>query len=117
MPPARHPQSLYHDRWIECAPEHLLIRGYYFPFGPAKAIAYSKIRSVERFPLTTWTGKWRIWGTTSPRYWTHLDPQRPRKTVGLLLHLDGFVRPWITPDDPDAVEQIIRRRLLSPEAP
>jgi hypothetical protein len=60
--------------------------------------------------MTTWTGKWRIWGTTNPRYWTNLDFRRPRKTVGLVLHLKGFIRPWITPDDPDAVEAILRGR-------
>ncbi|MBM3694424.1 MAG: hypothetical protein FJW79_00595 [Actinobacteria bacterium] len=117
MPSAPPPPSLYRDRWIECTPEQLLIRGYYFPYGPPKAIAYSKVRSVERFPLTTWTGKWRIWGTSSPRYWAHLDPGRPHKAVGLLLDLGGFVRPWITPDDPDAVEEIINRRRLAPGSP
>lgn len=105
--------SLYRDRWIECTPAQLIIRGYYFPFGLAKAIAYTKILEVERFPMTAWTGKWRIWGTTSPRYWAHLDPQRPGKAVGLILHLKGFVRPWITPDDPDAVERIINERRAS----
>lgn len=104
------PAPLYRDRWIECTPTQLVIRGYYFPFGLAKAIAYTKILEVERFPITTLTGRWRIWGTTSPRYWAHLDPHRPRKAEGLILHLNGFVRPWITPDDPEAVEQIINER-------
>ncbi len=102
--------SLYRDRWIECTPTRLIIHGYYFPFGFAKAVDYTEIRSVERFLLTAWTGRWRIWGTTSPRYWANFDPGRPHKTVGLVLHLRGFVRPWITPDDADAVEAIINER-------
>ena len=98
---------LYRDRWIECTPTHLVIRGYYFPFGLPKRIPYPRIQRVERFSMGAWTGKWRIWGTTSPRYWAHLDPGRPRKAVGLILHLGGYVRPWITPDDPAAVQAII----------
>jgi hypothetical protein len=101
---------LYRDRWIECSPTQLIIRGYYFPAGAAKRIDYRRIRRVERFELGVWNGKWRIWGTTSPRYWANLDPGRPRKTVGLVLDLGGFVRPWITPDDPSAVETIINAR-------
>ena len=101
---------LYRDRWIECGPTQLIIRGYYFPVGPAKRIDYQRIQRVELFELGPWTGKWRIWGTSSPRCWAHLDPGRPGKKSGLLLDLGGFVRPWITPDDPAAVEAIITAR-------
>lgn len=109
-PPAGDSVSLYRDRWIECSPTQLIIRGYYFPIGLAKRIDYRRILRVEPFEMGAWTGKWRIWGTTSPRCWAHLDPGRPRKTVGLILDLGGFVRPWITPEDPDAVEAIITSR-------
>jgi len=112
--PSNAPQPFYRDRWIECTPTQLVIRGYSFPFGCPKVIAYSKITEVERFPLTSWTGRWRIWGTTSPRYWAHLDPRRPSKAVGLILHLKGFVRPWITPDDPDAVERLLNEQRRAP---
>jgi hypothetical protein len=37
-----------------------------------------------------------------------LDPQRPKKSVGLILDVGRFVRPFITPDDPNAVEALIR---------
>ena len=103
-------EPLYRDRWIECTSTRLVIHGYYFPFGFGKAIDYADIQSVERFALTGWTGRWRIWGTTSPRYWANFDPARPRKKVGLVLYLKGFVRPWITPDDAEAVEAIINER-------
>jgi hypothetical protein len=112
--PAQELGPLYRDRFIECTATHLIIRAYYFPFGLPKSIHYTRIRRVERFPMSAWTGKWRIWGTTSPRYWANLDPGRPHKTVGLILHLKGFVRPWITPDDPDAVETIINQRRRDP---
>jgi hypothetical protein len=98
---------LYGDRRIECASTYLLFRVYYFPLGWPKALPYRRIRAVERFSLTAWAGKWRIWGTTSPCYWANLDPGRPRRWVGLIPYLPGLVRPWISPDDPDAVEAIL----------
>jgi hypothetical protein len=102
-------ESQYRDRWIECLPDRIDVRGYYFPWG-TKTIAYSSIRSARRVDLTAFSGKWRIWGTSNPRYWASLDPQRPTKTVGLIIDVGRFVRPFITPDDPDAVEAIIRER-------
>jgi hypothetical protein len=71
--------ALYEDRWVRCDADRLEIRGYYFPFGTSKVIPYRAIRSVTPISLGTWTGKWRLWGTSSPRYWLHLDLARPRK--------------------------------------
>jgi hypothetical protein len=97
----------YEDRWITCTDDAIQVRGYYFPWG-TKRIPFRSIRSVERAELTRLRGKWRIWGTTSPRYWFNLDPARPKKAAGLILDVGGTVRPVITPDDPDAVEGLIR---------
>jgi hypothetical protein len=107
------PAPLYQDRWIECTPDALVIRGYYFPLAGRKVVPYRSIRSVQSFQMGVFTGRGRIWGTTNPRYWAHLDPGRPHKTVGLLLDLGRFVKPAITPDDPAAVEAILRERLAS----
>lgn len=95
------------DRWIKVTPTGIDIRGYYFPWG-TKHVPYSKIKGVRRVEMTAFTGRGRIWGTANPRYWASLDPQRPSKTVGLILDLGRFVHPFITPDDPDAVESAIR---------
>ncbi len=100
--------SEYRDRWIECTAEQIRIRGYDFPWG-TKRIAYGSIRGIRRVELSAVRGTGRIWGTANPRYWASLDPRRPTKSVGLILDLGRFVRPFITPDDPDAVEQVIRR--------
>jgi hypothetical protein len=97
----------YRDRWIECTPEAIKVRGYYFPWG-TKRIPYSAIRSVRRVELSALRGKGRIWGTANPRYWASLDPGRATKAVGLVLDLGRFVHPFITPDDPDRVEATIR---------
>jgi hypothetical protein len=98
---------LYQDRWIECTADSIEIRGYYFPWGGAKRIPYSAIRSVRRVTMGRFTGKGRIWGTASPRYWASLDPGRPGKTIALVLDVGHLVQPFITPDDPDTVQRII----------
>lgn len=113
---ARGERSLYRDRWITCTAADLRIRGYYFPWG-TKRIPYSSIRGLRRVGLGTFTGQLRIWGTSNPRYWVSLDPQRPRKTVGLIIDVGKYVSPVITPDDPDAVEAIIRHNAHLPPAP
>jgi hypothetical protein len=99
--------ALYRDRWIECTADAVLIRGYYFPWG-TKRIPYSGIRGVRRVPMGTATGRGRIWGSTTLRYWASLDPGRPRKDIALILETGRRVEPFITPDDPDAVEAAIR---------
>ncbi|MFC1419028.1 hypothetical protein [Streptacidiphilus cavernicola] len=101
--------SGYRDRWIECTPDALRIRGYYFPWG-TKSIPYPAIRSVRRVETSALRGRARIWGTANPRYWASLDPGRPGKQTALLLDLGRFVHPFITPDDPDAVERLLQER-------
>lgn len=98
----------YADSWITCGPDALTIRGYYFPWG-TKRIPYGSIRSIRRVSLGALRGKARIWGTATPRLWASLDPRRPRKSTGLILDLGRGVQPFMTPDDPDAVEAAIRR--------
>ena len=106
----------YHDRWVDCTGEELRIRGYYFPCG-TKLIPYGSIHALRRVEMTAMRGKGRIWGTANPRYWASFDPKRPSKDVALVLDLGGTVQPFVTPDDPDAVEAVIRRHTSVPEAP
>ncbi len=97
----------YRDRCFECTPDHLVIRGYYFPWG-TKRIPYDRIRAVRQVQLGLTSGGARLWGTANLRYWASLDPRRPSKRRGLVLDLGRAVRPLITPDDPNAVEACIR---------
>jgi hypothetical protein len=101
---------LYRDRWIECTEEALIIHGYYFPFGTSKTVPYRKIRTVTEIELTLWTGKGRIWGSGSLKYWAHLDPARPHKQRALILDVGSSVQPLITPDDTTQVRAIIESR-------
>lgn len=108
--------SLYQDHWIECTDTEICIRGYYFPWG-TKRIPYSAIRSIRSVQLTALRGKGRLWGTSNPHYWASLDPRRPRKNVGLIINLGTYTQPFITPDDPGAVEEVIRTHANLGAAP
>ena len=96
----------YRDSLVECADDEIRIHGYYFPWG-TKRIAYSDVRVVRRVALSALRGRGRIWGTANPNYWANLDPHRPRKRTGLILDLGRHVKPFITPDDPDAAAAAI----------
>lgn len=100
--------DLYHDRWITCTEDALVIRWYYL-WG-AKRIPYTAIRSVRRVDMKHLRGKGRIWGTANLGYWASLDPVRPGKDAALILDLGNAVSPYITPDNVQAVEDIIRQR-------
>jgi hypothetical protein len=99
----------YSDGIIECDSNAIRIRGYYFPSG-TKVIPYSAIKGVQRVTLGSLRGKLRIWGTSNPKYWANLDRKRPSKSVGLILDLGKAVKPFITPDDADTVERLVRER-------
>lgn len=99
----------YKDGIIACDTEGLVIRGYYFPWG-TKHIRYGEIRGLQRVGMGVMTGQWRIWGTGNIRYWANLDTKRPKKKVAFIVDNGKGVKPFITPDDPDAVEAIIRDR-------
>ena len=101
--------ALYSDRWISCDDHAIVIRGYYFPWG-SKRIAYGKIRSAVLVPTASRSGKARIWGTANPTLWASLDPHRPFKEWALILDIGSRIRPFLTPDDIDAVAQIIHRK-------
>jgi len=93
----------YRDRSIACDDAGIAIRGYYLPWG-TKRVPYANLRSITKVNLGAFSGRGRIWGTANPRYWANLDVRRPAKTVGYVLDAGKFVRPFITPDDPDAFE-------------
>jgi len=100
--------DLYHDRWITCTDDAIVIRWYYL-WG-AKRIPYTSIRSATQVDVTTFRGSGRIWGTANPRYWASLDPGRPGKKAALILDVGRAVRPYITPDDVQAVQAILKQR-------
>jgi hypothetical protein len=101
--------NAYHDRLIECSDAGVRVRGYYFPWG-TKTIPYASIRGLDRFTMTGWRGKARIWGSGDLRHWANLDPHRPQKSVGFFVDIGRRVVPFLTPDDPDAFERVVTER-------
>jgi hypothetical protein len=106
-------EAVYDDGGIVCDQKGILIRRYY-PWGPKK-IPYSALRGVAELPLVgaNRVRRWRIWGTGDFLHWWNLDPHRPDKRIALVLDVGRRVRPTITPDDPNAVERILKERLVA----
>ena len=95
----------YDDGKVSCTDQGLVIRHYYFPSG-AKHIPYSAIREARRVPLGP-MGRWRIHGSGDLVHWFSFDARRPRKGSAIVIHLDGRVRPVVTPDDPDRAAAVL----------
>ena len=78
---------MYRDRWIECTPDEIRIRGYYFPWG-TKRIPYRSIRGFRRVDLSAARGRGRIWGTAEPALLGQPGPWSARQEAG------ADTRPW-----------------------
>jgi hypothetical protein len=104
--------SEYKDRWIECTDNEVVVHGYYVPWG-SKRIPYSAITSLDRFTMSALRGKGRVWGSGDFRHWANFDPGRPRKSTGFYLDLGRRVIPFLTPDDPDAFERVVRSHITT----
>lgn len=101
----------YHDGTLTIDGQTLTIRRYYFPWLGPKHVALDSVRGVQRAPLSAFGGRGRLWGSTTLRYWANLDTGRPRKDVGFALDLGHHIRPFITPDYPQAFEDALRADL------
>ncbi|MGB8179703.1 MAG: hypothetical protein WCF63_06025 [Acidimicrobiales bacterium] len=99
----------YDDGIISCNAEGIDIRHYYFPAG-SKQVPYGQIKSLQRVDMSPLKGKGRIWGTGNFRLWANLDTKRPRKAVAFIVDNGKSVKPFVTPDDPDAFEAVVRER-------
>jgi hypothetical protein len=99
----------YDDGRVSCSADGVRLRMYYFPWG-TKTIPYDAVRGLQKVDIGAFTGRGRIWGTANLRYWANLDPSRPGKTTGLVFDLGRRVRPFVTPDDTDRVEALVRLR-------
>ncbi|MBW0016256.1 MAG: hypothetical protein JO236_01725 [Mycobacterium sp.] len=104
-------EALYEDDGLVFDEDGITIRRYYFPFASSKRIAYNKIQCIKAKPMSWATGKGRLWGTANPRHWLPLDMRRSRKRTLLILHVGRWIRPCITPEDPDRVIKVLRDRV------
>ena len=101
---------LYQDERITCDDDGITIKNYYFPVGD-KRIVYGEIVAFDQKQLGVLTGRYRIWGTGDPRFWFHLDPTRPGKSKGVVIDKGDFVKAVLTPDDPEAVLNILEEKV------
>lgn len=101
---------LYDDGLIKLDEQSVTLRHYYLPW-VSKVIPYDAIRSCQQEPMSATTGKLRIWGTGDFHHWMPLDGRRPSKETVIVLDLGKTVLPSFTPDDPDAVMDILDSRV------
>jgi hypothetical protein len=107
--------DLYRDKQITCTEDAIVVRWYYL-WG-TKRIQYSAIKAARLVMLSPLRGKGRIWGTANPQYWASLDPGRPRKSAAIIVDTGGAVKPYLTPDDPEAVAAIVKDRAGLADVP
>ncbi|MDT5350764.1 MAG: hypothetical protein QOH91_4051 [Mycobacterium sp.] len=103
--------ALYEDAGLTLDEDGITIHRYYFPFATRKRIAYGDIQGIKTKPMGWASGKGRFWGASDPRYWFPLDMQRGKKQTLLILDVGSWVRPCITPDDPDQVIGLLKTRV------
>jgi hypothetical protein len=103
--------SPYDDGLAVLDDQGITLRRYYFPTGGPKHIPYARIRNVEVRPMGWLTGRGRVWGTGGLGYWLPLDLSRLHKDKLVVLDLGLRTKPAFSPDDPDRVVAIVRRRL------
>ncbi len=101
-------QVLYDDGLVQLDLDGLTIRRYYFPLGTSKRISYARIKGVQEKHMGALTGKGRLWGSGDLRHWFPLDPRRPQKEKALVLDVGKWLRPVITPEDPDRVLALLQ---------
>jgi hypothetical protein len=104
----------YQDGGLVLGEDTLTIRRYYFPWAGPKHIRYTDIRGVEARPMNWLTGRGRGWGSSNPHYWLPLDLGRAGKHTLLVLDLGRWVKPCVTPDDPDLVLRLLAPLVSAP---
>lgn len=103
--------TLYDDGLVQLDDNGITLRRYYFPLATSKHIRYQDIRGVEARPMNWLTGKGRLWGTGTFRYWLPLDTKRPSKNTLVVLDVGGKLKPAFSPDDADQVVSLIQQRI------
>ena len=101
---------LYDDGRVACDDRGVRLRAYYFPWG-TKRIPFAAIQAYVRRPMGRLSGQLRIWGSGDLVHWYNLDPKRPGKETAFELQTGAWVRPVVTPDDPDAFEEVLAARV------
>lgn len=101
---------LYTDGIVSMGEDGLVIKRYYWPVG-RKRIPYAEIRSFDARPLRAWHGQYRVQGIDHLGRWYSRDRHRGEKERAIDLTVGRVIRPVLTPDDPDAVVEILQLEI------
>ena len=108
--------TLYSDSLVDVSEEEIVFHRYYFPSGKDRRLPWNQIERVQLHRLTTWGGKWRIWGTGDLRTWSPEDRGRPKRDLAFIVHLrNSFLRIGFTVEDSQKMEGIFREKGLLEE--
>ena len=105
------PQSndiLYKDKHVTIYRGHIIIHCYYFPIATSKIILFEDIKKFSIQEMTTFNGKYRLWGLNIQCLWFHLDALRFQKSKCIILDLGTCIKPAITPENVEIVYSILQ---------
>lgn len=105
------PAALYIDSIVELRDDDIVIKRYYWPVG-RKRIAYTEIRGFTSRPLRAWHGQFRVQGIDHRGRWYSRDRHRGEKEQAIDLTVGRLINPVLTPDDVDAVLDILERKVI-----
>ncbi|MDH3250906.1 MAG: hypothetical protein OEQ47_18195 [Acidimicrobiia bacterium] len=109
----RRPRTwLYTDSVVSMGEAGLVIKRYYWPVG-RKRIPYAEIRSFNARPLRAWHGQYRVQGIDHLGRWYSRDRHRGEKERAIDLTVGKLIRPVVTPDDIDAVLEILELEITN----
>lgn len=99
----------YEDATIRIDDDIVIIKGR-GPLRRDRRINRAHISRVETFEMGLWSGRARLVGISPlrPRNWFYWDRARRHKTTAVGIDHGRFLRPTVTPDDPETVAQLLR---------
>lgn len=103
---------LYTDSVVSMGEDGLVIKRYYWPAG-RKRIPYAEIRRFNARPLRAWHGQYRVQGIDHRGRWYSRDRHRGEKERAIDLTVGRVIRPVLTPDDTDAVLEILELEITN----
>ena len=91
---------MYEDKSLSADNTGITIHRYGL-FPTTKRIPFTSIRSATPIDMGI-AGRWRVVGTGFNRNWYNWDVSRHTKTRAIVIDTGAFIRPTVTPEDPEA---------------
>jgi len=97
---------LYSDKLIEISERTILIRKYFYPFGP-KRVNLTDIETITVYKPSLASGKFRYWGTGNFRTWYPPDNRAKRDKIFVMKLKKKWWRIGFTVEDSEKVLNIL----------